>query len=281
MIVLVYIKVIDMIKKLCIVLIGCLSFVYSAEAMEGHEALASSSEQSPRRKPLSRQQSIDDVDQVREAVVADNFELLQTLLKDGKKAFTDATVHGKKSIPPLRQAVLNKKKEMVELLLEYDSNIDWQDEAGNTYLHVLICFGDDQDSIEIFKMFLNKDANLTIENQARITPIALIRQMGAKATDLRNALIEKKPDYAPMFPTTPKKQLQLVPPLNLPKNQLSPRLKEIEKAKKHILTEQEEESTGLLGSLGYFGLGMAGTIAAFRLYTMLFKSKEQQKKPVQ
>lgn len=276
-----------MLKKLFVIAILGIGYIQDMSAMNGvdnflGEVEAYSPRQieeaapsvSHRRKTLSRQTSLDDLEQVREAIKQNNYAQLAALLTQGKKVFVDENTYGKECIPALKTAVQLKRVEMVSLLLQYDTHVDWQDAEGKTYLHTLLDREIDGDCIAIFELLLDAHADPMLKNTNNASVIDLIIKKGAMAHPLRNSIAEKRSDLVSQFSVKNTK----VPKINF--QNISPRIIQLEQAAQPALREQDEKEVGTASSLGYFSLGVVGTIAAVKLYALLFKPKEQQKKSI-
>jgi ankyrin repeat protein len=203
---------------------------------------------------------------VGEAISLRHYDLTEQLLQKGYPAFFP---NDKKFVQPLRAAVNARDPKMVSLVLGYDSNIDFADDQGNTYLHVLVQQGDQPETHEMIRLFMSKNADITKKNSEDMTPFEIIQE--DQTPGLYSIFCQFHPELneharREQSPRNAKKRSRSTSPNK--KNEPSLQL-------------EEEQSIGIASTLGYFGLGALGAMAILALYDLATKKASPDNKASQ
>lgn len=105
------------------------------------------------------------------AVANSQLDVMQYMIEKRKPDLNKQT--GPNKLSPLKIAILNAKKEILEELVKHDIDINQKDNQGNTALHYAAL----TKNYDKMKILLENGANKSIKNNEGITPFDLVKKI--------------------------------------------------------------------------------------------------------
>lgn len=178
------------------------------------------------------------------------------------------------SAPLLRSAIENGSLNDAQKYIAPD-NINWQDLAGNTHLHILVQFPETRENIRLVQLLLEYDIRVDAPNRKGITVADILAKKAHFGYE--QVLFSKHPELQIVVEEKRDAVTRTVI-AGLQKNDLPASARFKGMLKRQSIAPKELVRNSKISTMGSLALGMIGAYALIQLYGHFFKPKEVDKK---